>query len=67
MWEKPKNTPVAMADFDDNGGSFTLVEDSHRGKNIKYLSRNLPVSTIVMKCLSTFCFKQTQLLEQKYW
>jgi len=40
--KKPKNTLVTMADFDDNGGSFTLVEDSHRGKKHKVSEQEPP-------------------------
>jgi len=31
-----------MADFDDDGGSFTLVEDSHRGKKHKVSEQESP-------------------------
>jgi len=42
MWENPKNTLVTMADFDDDGRSFTLVEDSHRGKKHKASKQEPP-------------------------
>jgi len=54
-----------MADFEDDGGSFTLVEDSHRGKKHKVSEQEPTILTTVMKRPRASRFKQTQLLVQK--
>jgi len=59
--QKTTKMTVAMTDSGDDNESFTLIEKPQRGKNIRYLSRNLQVPITSTKHWCTSPFKSSQM------